>query len=70
MDYITSQYLIDKGFSKEESRKIINKARSIMEVEREDIKMKQLIKDLKDYSGVALIFAINLAVWMVAILMG
>ena len=32
--------------------------------------MKQLIKDLKDYSGVALIFAINLAVWMIAILMG
>lgn len=29
--------------------------------------MKQLIKD---YSGVALIFTINLAVWMIAILMG
>lgn len=32
--------------------------------------MKKLIKDLKDYSGVALIFAINLAVWMTAILAG
>ena len=32
--------------------------------------MKQLIKDLKDYRGVALIFAINLAVWMIAILVG
>ena len=34
MDYITSQYLIDKGFSKEESRKLINKARTIMELEK------------------------------------
>lgn len=34
MDYITSQYLIDKGFSKEESRKLINKARTVMELEK------------------------------------
>lgn len=34
MNYVSAQYLVEKGFSKEESRKLINKARTIMELEK------------------------------------
>lgn len=33
MNYVSAKYLVEKGFSKEESRKLINKARAIMELE-------------------------------------
>lgn len=34
MEYVTKDYLLDKGFSKEESRQIMLKARTLMKKEK------------------------------------